>query len=112
MRLIQLVCILLLAPSLGGCATSRWQATQQGRKDATKELESGVMAIEIFGYHSAQPPPFEKYLSVRGVQVRLVGACMPTDKIVGHALGFNQVMMEGMKKKLGEDIFVRAGYTN
>lgn len=68
--------------------------------------------MEVFGYHSAQPPPSEKYLSDRGVQMRLVGACMPADEIIWHAEGFNQVMMDGMKKKLGEDILIRAGYEN
>lgn len=112
MNTIQISYYLMLAIALSGCATPRFQAARQGRADARKELESGLMAIEVCGY---SPVPekhtqSEKYLMDRGVQIRLVGGCMPGDEVIGHAEGYNEVMMEGMKKKLGSDILIRAGY--
>jgi len=112
MKTSHATCTLILALALSGCATVRWQAAHRGRDDAKKELESGVMALEVCGLALGPPTPSEKYLSKRGVQIRLVGGCMPSDETIGHAEGFNQEMTDGIKKKLGTDILIRAGYEN
>lgn len=88
------------------------QAARRGRADARKELDSGVMALEVCGYGLGPPTRPEKYLAERGAQIRLVGGCMPSDEVLGHSEGFNEVMIEGMKKKLGSDVLIRAGYEN
>jgi hypothetical protein len=112
MKTSQAICNLTLTLAVSGCATVRWQAAHRGRDEAKKELQSGVMALEICGLALGPPTPSEKYLSKRGVQIRLVGGCMPSDETIGHAEGFNQVMTDGIKKKLGSDILSCAGYEN
>ncbi len=64
--------------------------------------------MEVLGHGLGQPPASERFLSDRGVQIRLVGGCMPSDETIGHAEGFNEVMTEAMKMKLGADILVQA----
>ncbi len=83
-------------------------AAIQGRTDALKELEKGVLALETMGLPPVSRRAYIDLLKERhGIQLRVVAGCLVNSSITGHARGFNEVMMEEIAKRFGADALTK-----
>jgi hypothetical protein len=106
LRILFGIASLLLITS---CATdySRREAAK-GRSDARNDLRAGKLANEGFGLPASWASTYDRLLRQRyGVESRSVAGCVVTSEIVGHAVGYNEVMDAEIKRRFGADVFER-----
>ena len=106
LRILLGIASLLLITS---CATdySRRDAAK-GRSDARNDLRAGKLANEGFGLPAPWASTYDRLLHQRyGVEARSVAGCLVTRDIVGHAVGYNEVMDAEIKRRFGADVFER-----
>jgi len=91
-----------------GCTLSPLSATRffsayvRGRADARRDIDAGVIAVEVSGFGAGG---FEKQLKDRyGIDTRVVAGCVVNETILGHERGYNAVSAVEIKRRVGVDI--------
>ena len=83
-------------------------AYEAGRRDAERDLREGKLIFEMYG---GPPPPWngdwvkmlrEKY----HIELKEVAGCVVDYRIVGHALGYNELSGAEIDRRFGTD-FIR-----
>lgn len=95
-----------------GCASTKVSSSRAGATDAKREIQSGSLALERYGFAAGVSTASDAYLSSLGVEIRPVAGCVVNDQIIGHASGFNRVMRRAIKDRFGTDVFERAEQQN
>lgn len=75
-----------------------------GRADAKKDASAGRLILEAFGFGTETPraPNFsDDALKQCGIEINHVAGCVVGPRIVGHANGYNSVMIEQIKRRCG-----------
>ena len=87
--------------SIGG-----WVGKIEGRADARKDLQEGKLVREVMG-----PPPapwvetYQQFLKERyGIENRWVAGCMVSDRVVGHATSYNEIMEAEIDRRFGKGV--------
>jgi uncharacterized protein (DUF2141 family) len=103
---------------------AQWvSAYMRGRTDAKKDAKSNRLALEAFGFGTITPgaPNFsDEALKQCGIEINHTAGCVVGPRIVGHANGYNSVMIEEIKRRCGavvkaaqdEDARWRQSYTD
>lgn len=107
-------CMSLLKIALGvgvlafvACSSTHgsWLGEIQGRADARKDLKAGNLKVETMG-----PPPapwektYERLLKEwYGIKFDWVAGCVVSERVIGHAKGYNEIMGKEIARKYGED---------
>jgi hypothetical protein len=76
----------------------------RGRADAKKDANASRLALEAFGFGTFTPgaPNFsDEVLKQCGIEINHVAGCVVGPRIVGHANGYNSVMIEEIKRRCG-----------
>lgn len=79
------------------------KADRIGRAEAEKDLRSGHLAIEIYGYPMKGEPEYRDILRQR-YQIefrRVAGDTNISAKVIGHAKGYNEVSEPEIKRRFG-----------
>jgi hypothetical protein len=75
-----------------------------GRIEAKKDAKAGRLNLEAFGFGTFTPgaPNFsEAVLKQYQIEVTHVAGCVVNSRIIGHAQGYNDVMIEQIKLRAG-----------
>lgn len=78
----------------------------RGRAEARRDIQEGRLALEIMG---PPPPPWqETYQRLAkeryGIEQRWVAGCMPSNRVMGHADGYDEVMEAEIERRFGKDV--------
>jgi hypothetical protein len=61
--------------------------------------------IETFGLPPPSDDDYARLLDERyHIQIKRVAGCVPDDKIVGHAKGYNEVSKAEIQRRFGSDV--------
>jgi len=75
-----------------------------GRADAKKDAKAGRLVLEAFGFGTDTPgaPNFtDEALKQCGIEINHTAGCVVGPRIVGHANGYNSVMIKEIKRRCG-----------
>jgi hypothetical protein len=95
---LALLCILAT-----GCASL---SERSGRADARRDLANGVLAKERFGLPVVCINEYSELLRERyRIELRSVAGCVVDSRILGHARGYNGVMVAEIERRFGTNIW-------
>jgi hypothetical protein len=84
---------------------AQWvSAYMRGRADAKKDAKAGRLVLEAFGFgtFTAAAPNFsDDALKECGIEINHTAGCVVDSRIVGHAHGYNGVMIDEIKRRCG-----------
>ncbi len=87
------------------------QAYQNGHEEAQREIKSGHLFVEEFGFGRFAPgaPVFSQAaLEKYQIKIRRVGDCVVNDRIIGHAKGNNVALVTELERRFGHEMIVAA----
>jgi hypothetical protein len=80
-----------------------WNAYHCGRADATRDLQSGRLAVEIDGLVMKGEDEYARELLERyQIELRRIAGCIVDEKILGHVKGYNELSKAEIKRRFGD----------
>lgn len=82
-----------------------------GWADAKKDAKAGRLILESFGFGTFTPgaPNFSDSARQQyGIELNQVAGCVVNERIMGHAKGYNDVMMKEIKRRCGIAVITEA----
>lgn len=86
-----------------------------GWADAKKDAKAGRLILESFGFGTFTPgaPNFSDSARQQyGIEINQVAGCVVNERIMGHAKGYNDVMVEEIKRRCGIAVVTEAEKEN
>ena len=80
-----------------------------GRAEAERDLETGRLVVEDFGFPRKGQEEYVAILKQRyGIEVRRVAGDIVEFKPYGHAFGYNDMSEPEIKRRFGDDVLEKA----
>lgn len=93
---------------LCACASvhGSWLGELKGRADARKDLQSDKLRVETMGFPPAPwEKTYERTMKERyGIEFQRVAGCVVSDRLIGHAKGYNEIMGAEITRRFGADV--------
>ncbi|MSU57913.1 MAG: hypothetical protein EXS35_06980 [Pedosphaera sp.] len=115
-RLQLLFCALALGTF--GCASSTDVVKQErrlaredylaARVEAQRDIESGQLAYEVYGFLLPYFSECEQLLCDRyRIHLRVVGGCVVDESVRAHAKGYNEIMVPEIERRFGSNLWAQ-----
>lgn len=79
-------------------------AYQAGRGDAEKDLRSGRLIVEIYGFPLKGEAEYAQLLKDRyQIELKRVASDIVDAKAIGHEKGYNEISIAEVKRRFGTD---------
>ena len=79
-----------------------WTAYHRGHADATRDLQSGQLAVEIDGLVMRGEDEYAQELRERyQIELRRIAGCIVDEKILAHLKGYNEISEAEIKRRFG-----------
>jgi hypothetical protein len=79
-----------------------WMAYHRGRADATGDLQSGHLTVEIYGLAMKGEDEYARKLQERyQIELRRIAGCIVDEKILAHEKGYNELSEAEIERRFG-----------